>query len=133
MKASRSGDHDVSSLLEGGNLCPVANSTMQERDIEAGVFAIVLKLLGDLVGEFARWLEHEALRFAHEFELAESGESEGCGLSGSRLRGPDDIAIFQNQRNALLLNWGWISITGLCNGLKDLLGEPKLRKRHGVR
>ena len=101
---------------------------MQECYPEPGMFAVMLERLCYLVGQFASWLQNEALRLSQGRKLAENGQGKCSSLSGPGLRGADDITVCEDERDCLFLNRSRICITGLFNGLQDLFREPKLRK-----
>ena len=118
-KASRSSDDDVGTVIQVFHLLAVSHASVEEGNLVAAVLTVVLEGFGNLVGEFAGWLEDETNRPTAGLVFGESGKRESGGLSGAGLGGSNDIAAFQDQGNGAGLDGGRSGVAGLGDGFED--------------
>ena len=110
-EAAGCGDDNIGAFLKLLHLLAEADSTVEQGYFHAGLGTVFLKLLGDLVGEFAGWLKDEDLGLAEVLDLGKGRECECGGLAGARLGCADDVFALQDNRDGLCLNRGRIGVT----------------------
>ena len=125
-QAARRRDQDVDAAHQLGLLVAERNAADDQCHVELVVLAVLLEVLDDLRGEFARRLENERARHARAgaalFEHRDHGQDESGGLAGSGLRDTENIAAGENVRNSLFLNGGRRLVASRFNGGDNLVG-----------
>jgi hypothetical protein len=81
----------------------------------------------DLYTQFAGRCKHQGLRFAgFEINAVDQRQSEGCGLTGTGLSKTHEIrAVFQEERNGLLLNRCGLLESKCSYGFQHLFAQPQ--------
>jgi hypothetical protein len=96
-----------------GYLATVRHTSINGNALQPSSWSKLLNNIVDLLSELTSWSEDECLGalLFRATQFLEDRENEGCRLSGSRLREPDKIPSFDNERNRFRLNWGWMGVT----------------------
>ena len=127
-------DQDVDAARQFGVLVAERNAADQKCDVELLPGAVVVEILLDLGGEFARRLKDQGAGHpgagAALFQHGEHGKDEGSGLAGAGLGDAEDVSAGQNVGNRLFLNGGRGGVTGGRDGGEHLVGQAEMGKRH---
>lgn len=118
-EASGGGDDDVGSVFQVFGLLSIADASVEESYLEPGELGVFAEGFRHLVGEFAGGFQNEDLWFARRFQLAEKGEGECGGFSGTGLGRADDVASFQDFGNGLFLDGGGVVVAAGFDGFED--------------
>ena len=120
------GDQHVDAAGELGVLIAERHAADDERDVELVVLAVLLEMLDDLRGQFARRLEDERARHARAraalLEHGEHRQHESGGLAGAGLRDAEHVAAGEDVRDGLLLDGGGGLVAGRFNGGENFGG-----------
>ena len=120
------GNQHVDAAQQLGILIVERHAANDQCNVELVVLAILLKVLGDLGGEFACRLEDEGARHAcARASLLQHGQHrqhEGGGLAGAGLRNTKDIAPCEHVRNGLVLNGRGSFVAGCADGSENFGG-----------
>ncbi len=126
------GDDDLRPTLQGGNLRPLTDATVDGGAANLGVAAQHDGRLMDLLGQLARRGDDEHPRLAQGAarQPLQNGQHESRRLARARLGQPEHIAALQNDGNALFLDGGRRRVTGIADAGLDTRVERKVLKLH---
>ena len=131
-QAAGRGDQHVGAAIELAVLVVERHAADQQRDVELVVLAVLLEVLGDLRGEFARRLEDQRARHARPgaalFEQRQHRQHEGGGLAGAGLGDAEDVAALQGGRDGARLDRRRDRVAGVGDGGEYFLAQAKVRK-----
>ena len=112
--------------------------------------AVGREALVDLAGQFTGGAQHQRAgmssgpaslaslfltlsrrRGRHVFgDSVENRHGEGTGLACARLGAAQDVASLENDRDRLLLDWGWFGVALEFNGAEDGLRQLQILECH---
>ena len=85
----------------------------------------------DLSRELTRGHQHQRAQGRRAFgQPRQDREQEGGGLAGAGVRGADQIATGEDDRDRLLLDRGGSGVAGRPHAPKNRRGQPQLSERH---
>jgi|TARA_B110000438_G_scaffold302156_1_gene358995 hypothetical protein len=137
-EAARRRDDDVGVFIELLALTAIFHAAVEEREFEAKVLVIELKLFIDLHRELTGRLKDEHARVAVFEMLSEARkerEAEGSGFSGACLRAGDKVAAIQKIRDRFSLNRRRVEVAFFFDGTKDVGMKAEFteeRFRYGI-
>ena len=124
-QTARRGDQDFNAALQHGRLRLHVDTAENASHAQLRVLGISLDIVGHLVGQFARWRQHQGThwmagrRCAGVFMLEhplQQRDRERRGLAGAGLCRAHHVAAFQNDRNRLGLDRRHHGVAGVGNG-----------------
>lgn len=106
LDAPRRADDDMRRVCQGGQLRAQGNAATERQQFHVGhETGELADLLADLIGEFPRRAEHDALYAGHgRIEPCDQTEPERGGLAAAGRRLGNDIPFFKNGRQAQCLH-----------------------------
>ena len=122
---ARRRDQYVDAFVERLDLIAHLHAADQQRHLEVVVLAVLLEILGDLRGEFARRLEDQRARHhratAAMRQNVDHRQHEARRLAGPGLRDADDVLHHQHWRDGLRLDRSRFVITGIEDRLQQFV------------
>ncbi|CFD97154.1 Uncharacterised protein [Bordetella pertussis] len=134
-QAAGRGHQDVERLFQGADLRIDVDAAEHHHGAQAGVLAVGLHRFGHLGGELAGGGEDQAARAARLargglglHQPVQDGQGEPRGLAGAGLRGGQQVAALQHQRDGLRLDGGGRRIAGIGDRTQQGIGQPEVGK-----
>ena len=138
-QAARRGHQDIDLAAQLRDLRIDVHAAEHAGRLVRQVLAVVAHAFMDLRGQFAGGCEHQHSdrmptvgQFAHGlgFEVLQDRQREAGGLAGAGLRGGQQIAALQHDRNGLQLDGGGFGVAALVDSADEGLAEPEICKGH---
>src|SRR5713226_966517 len=139
---ARRRDDDVHAATQLRGLQIESDAAENDRGPELQKPAVIAHALVDLRGELARRHDHErpnrtrrgrGARIGLSGEQLQHRQDEARGLSGARLRGSEQIAAGERERNGPHLDGGRNGVTPLAHGAEQLRRKAEILKRRADR
>lgn len=94
------------------------------------MFAVFAEAFFDLDGQFACWRENQRTNAMGTVQqTVDNGEREGRCFSRSRLGKADEIASLEGKGDRFALNWRWLGVSGVANGVEHFAAQAKVGER----
>ncbi|MCY1235905.1 hypothetical protein D9M72_485350 [compost metagenome] len=131
-QAAGRADQHIGAALQLAILLVERDAADQKRDVELVVLAVLVEVLRDLGGEFARRLQDERARHAGAraalFQQRQHRQHERSGLTRSRLGDAQNVTTLQGRRNGASLDRGRDCVARIGDSGENFLAQAKVSK-----
>ena len=131
-QATGGADQHIGATLQLAVLFIEGDAADEEGNVELVILAVLLEVLGNLGGEFARRLEDERARHSRTgatlLQKGQHRQDEGGRLARPRLGDAADVTALQRRRNGALLDRRRRRVASVGDGREDFLAQAKISK-----